>query len=188
MLRLVGLPLLACVGVLGASASSAFGIAMHVPIDPTSPLFIPLGPIPPGVPGVTVDPNCPPAISTAFAAFEFVDGNGHVYGPLAHPLTNGANVEGNAFFLGLTDPTDPTSVAYAYAGQGHAWFGSNNFPNPMTPDITPGPNAQVSAQTFSFHGVGVNGTPGSLDVQGSFGQTQSASGHQSGWGHLKVTC
>jgi len=171
--------------VLAVSATEAFAVATQVPIDQSNPLFIPIGPPPPaGTPGVTFSANCPAVLQTASAAIEFVDGNGHLYGPTTHPLTNGANVEGNAFWLGFDGNGN---LVYSYSGHGHAWFGQNNFPNPNG-GPAPGNNAQVAAQTFMFHGTGVGNSTGSIDVQASFGQTQSASGHQSGWGHLKVTC
>jgi hypothetical protein len=179
--RLAGTGALLCIGLLVTSATAVFATAVQIPIDQTSPLFIPVGAPPTGVPGVSVAADCPAVIQTAAAAIEFVDGNGHVYGPTTHPLTNGANVEGNAYWLGFDDNG---ALVYSYFGQGHAWFGQNNVPNPSG-GPAPGSNAEVQAQTISFHGTGALG---SLDVQASFGQTQSASGHLSGWGHLKVTC
>jgi hypothetical protein len=185
LIRVAGVSALSCGAMVTMSGTAAFAVATQIPIDPSNPLFVPLGPPPPaGTPGVTFGANCPPALQTAAAAFEFVDGNGHLYGPTTHPLTNGANVEGNAYWLGFDGDGN---LVYSYYGQGHAWFGQNNVPNPQG-GPPPGPNAQVSAQTFMFHGVGVGDSTGSIDVQGSFGGTQSASGHQSGWGHLKVTC
>lgn len=170
-------------------SAGASAVSTPIPIDPANPLFIPLGAPPPaGSQGVTFV-NCSQTVQDSYAAIEFVDGNGHEYGPTTHPLTNGGNVEGNAYWIGFdSDPTaGPANVTYTYYGQGHAWFGQNNFPNPNG-GPAPGGNAQVQAQTFMFHGTGVGDSSGSIDVQGSFGQTQSASGHQSGWGHLKVTC
>lgn len=181
--RLAGSALV-CIGFLATSPTAGLAVAYPVPIDQSNPLFIPIGvPPPSGSQGVTFAADCPAALQTALAAIEFVDGNGHVYGPATHPLTNGANVEGNAYWLGFDGNGD---LVYSYSGQGHAWFGQNNLPTPGEP--APGHNAEVQAQTIMFHGTGVDGTAGSLDVQASFGGTQSASGHQSGWGHLKVTC
>jgi hypothetical protein len=188
-IRLVGATALLCVAAFATSAN-AFAVATTVPISPTNPLFIPIGtPPPPGSQGVTWV-NCPASVQTPFAAIEFVDGNGHVYGPSTHPLTNGANVEGNAYWLGFDgDPTVAGSnpnLVYSFYGHGHVWFGQNNYPTAGGP--APGSNAQVTAQTIMFHGSGVGGSIGTIDVQASFGATQSASGNQSGWGHLKVTC
>lgn len=181
--RLAGSALV-CIGFLATSSSAALAVAYPVPIDGSSPLYIPIGvPPPSGSQGVTFGANCPAVLQSASAAIEFVDGNGHVYGPTTHPLTNGANAEGNAYWLGFDDNG---SLVYSYYGQGHAWFGQNNLPTIGGP--APGRNAEVDAQTIMFHGTGVDGSTGSLDVQASFGGTQSASGHQSGWGHLKVTC
>jgi hypothetical protein len=184
----VGASALLCAATFSMSATAS-ATSTPVPIDPTNPLFIPLGPPPPVGSKGTTFVNCSPAVETSFAAIEFVDGNGHMYGPTTHPLTNGGNAEGNAYWLGFdADPTKgPANVTYTYYGEGHAWFGQNNYPLP-TGGPTPGSNAEVQAQTFMFHGTGVEGTSGSIDVQGSFGSTQSASGHPSGWGHLKVTC
>lgn len=185
IVRMAGAAAFVCLGVLGTPATAAFAVAVQVPIDQANPLFIPVGAPPPvGVPGISFAADCPAVLQTALAAIEFVDGNGHVYGPTTHPLTNGANAEGNAYWLGFDGSGN---LVYSYYGQGHAWFGQNNVPNP-TGGPAPGHNAQVQAQTIMFHGTGVGDSTGSLDVQASFGGTQSASGHQSGWGHLKVTC
>ncbi len=189
-IRLAGASALLC-AVAFATTATASAVATQIPIDPSNPLFIPLGAAPPaGTKGVTFD-NCSSAVQTSYAAIEFVDGNGHLYGPSTHPLTNGANVEGNAYWIGFDgDPTVPGSnpaVTYTFYGHGHVWFGQNNFPTPSG-SPAPGNNAQVQAQTFMFHGTGVGDTSGSIDLQGSFGQTQSASGNVSGWSHLKVTC
>jgi hypothetical protein len=189
MFSLVGASALLCAASFSMSATAS-AVATPVPIDPANPLFIPFGFLPPeGTPGVTYV-NCPAVIENSFNAIEFVDGNGHLYGPTAHPLTNGGNVEGNALWIGFAgDPTQGgplPPVTYTYSGHGHAWFGQNNFPTNGGPP--PGPNAQVTANTLMFHGPGVGDTSGSIDVQGSFGATTSASGNQNGWGHLKVTC
>lgn len=185
--RLAGVSALLSAATLATSVTAASATATQVPIDSSNPLFIPIGVPPVGVPGVTFV-NCSTTIEGAYAALEFVDGNGHLYGPTNHPLTNGANVEGDAYWLGFAgDPTVQGSnppLVYSYFGQAHAWFGQNNYPSPPG-GPAPGHNAEVTAQTIMFHGTGAGG---SLDVQASFGQTQSASGHQSGWGHLKVTC
>jgi hypothetical protein len=175
--RCAAVALAMTVGTFGVFTSGAFGAAAHIPIDPSSPLFIPIGTPPPPGKGISFSANCGTAVETAMAAMQFVDGNAHVYGPTAHPLTNGANVEGSAYWLGFDQNNN---MVYAYWGQGHAWFGQNTNPT--------GNSQQVQAQTIMFHGTNVNDPTQTLDVQASFGGTQSASGHQSGWGHLKVTC
>jgi hypothetical protein len=189
LISVVGMSALLCGATLTMSGTAS-AVATQIPIDPSNPLFIPIGAPPPaGTPGVTFV-NCPATVQSAYAAIEFVDGNGHEYGPTTHPLTSGGNVEGNAYWIGFAgDPTQPgptPQVVYTFSGQGHAWFGQNNVPTPGGP--APGGNAQVQAETFMFHGIGVGDSSGSLDVQASFGMTQSASGNQSGWGHLKATC
>jgi hypothetical protein len=185
LIRSAGISAVACISLLVVSAGPAMATASQIPISQTSPLFIPIGSPPPVGQGISFGANCPADLQTASAAIEFVDGNGHVYGPTTHPLTNGANVEGNAYWLGFDSNNN---LVYSYYGQGHAWFGQNNMPNMDGSGGTPGPNAQVFAETFMFHGTGVGASTGSLDVQASFGATQSASGNQSDWGHLKVTC
>jgi len=176
MIRTVVLAGLVTAAVGGVAGTGAFAVSAPVPIDPSSPLYIPIGAPPPPGPGVSFGSNCPAVAQTAFAVLEFVDGNGHVYGPSTNPPTNGANVEGSAYWLGF----EGNELVYAYFGHAHAWFGQN---------VNPTGNAQqVFAQTVMFHGTSVDDSTQSLDVQASFGGTQSASGNQNGWGHLKVTC
>lgn len=187
LMRAVTAAGLASFAVVGLAATTSSATAVKIPIDQTNPFFVPIGSPPPAGKGFSYV-NCTSVVLSAMAALEFVDGNGHLYGPTTHPLTNGGNIEGNAYLLGFDQNTG--ALLYSYYGQGHFWVGQNNSPLPPgTPNApTPGPNAQVQAQTVMFHGTGVGDTTGSIDVQGSFGQTQSASGHQSGWAHLKITC
>ena len=195
LLKAVAVAGLASFAVVGAAASASFAVAVHPPVTASSPpcdtnsnpYCIPLG----SEKQVTsFSANCPSTIQNPDLTMwiVFVDGNGHFYGPTNHPLTNGGNVEGDAYFFGSVpgpSATSPPTVVYQYFGQAHGWFGNNNFPssNPGAP--APGPNAEVTAGTLTFHGTGDLGT---LDVQDEGGQTISASGHPSGWGHFKMTC
>ena len=186
-IRAVGVGALVCIGLITIPATASYAISTPIPIDPNNPFQLPIGVPPVGMQGISVDSSCGNGdAATAFAVITFLSGNAHMYGPASHPLTNGGNVEGTSTWQGF----DPNSGAldYDYIGFGHVWGGSNNLSVGPAPAPQPGGNAQVSAETLMFHGVGENGTTGTLDVQGSFGETISASGHVSGWGHLKVSC
>jgi hypothetical protein len=161
---------LACASLGIASASASAAGAVH--LTPAG-LAIDLGPIPAGQEGVKVVGNCPAAYFTDDMQIVFASGNAVMYRD-----GNGANVEGQAE---LYDGTTGTG----YTGHTHLWFGQNVNPNNSgIPGV--GNQQQWFAQTLSFDGSGPDGT--SLTISASFGGGLSASGNESGWTHVKVTC
>lgn len=176
--RSAGVCALACASLgIGSAAASAApaqtGPAAGLPID--------LGPIPIGQPGVTVVGNCPASFSSDDMQLVFTAGNAVEY--RIDPSTgmpNGGNAEGQAMlFDGTTDS------ATGYTGHAHAWFGVNVNPNNSgTPGV--GNQQQWFAETFSFNGSAPDGS--SVTISASFGGGLSASGNESDWTHVKVTC
>jgi hypothetical protein len=163
---------LACASLAVASSSASAAAAAH--LTPTG-LPVDLGPIPVGQPGVTVVGNCPAAYYTDDMQIVFASGNAVLYRD-----GNGANVEGQAM---LYDATTDTSTGET--GHAHFWFGQNINPNNSgIPGV--GNQQQWFAQTVSFNGSGPDGT--SVTISASFGGGLSASGNESGWTHVKVTC
>ncbi len=126
----------------------------------------------PGLPPGATTGNCPSSLLNASSvAFTFTSGNAVSYGPTPNPMTFGGTAQGQAQLVVV----DPPSTVPIVIDQGHmlAWFGVNTNPTG---------NAQnYDGTNLAFHG-------GSISVQASFGGTTSASGNESGWGHLKVTC
>ncbi len=171
--RVAGLCVVACCGVLAAGAAGAFGQAttgsaagLIIP-KPPNQFFLP--PPNPPMPGYTVVGDCPTFLFNDGVNFEFTDGSFVVYGPPSG-FSGGHNVQGDAMLL-------DNGVASGYAGHTHIWDNSNSNPtgNPQTYDGT----------TISTH---LSDGTNSIQINGAFGGTTSASGHQSGWFHLKVTC
>lgn len=173
IIRLTGIGVLACAAVIGASASGAFA--------GQSASGMTIGPLPAlggleGMKGFSMDTSCAtiaPFVASDNLAFGFTDGTTVSYGPGPNPGTTGSNVEGDAMLLDAT-----TAMPTGYEGHVHYW--TDNHVNPT------GNNAQSwSGTTLDAHVS--NGTD-SIDVSGSFGGGFSASGNQSGWFHMKVTC
>ena len=142
-----------------------------------------------GPKGITVSPGCPSWVSDDSLGVEFQSGNSVSY--RIDPTTgmpNGGNAEGQATLVEITyDPTTgnpvPGLAPITYTGHAHVWFGDNTNPN-YNPE---GGNQQTwSAETLSFNGAGSDDSSLSISLSGGGGT--SASGNQSGWLHLKVTC
>jgi hypothetical protein len=73
----------------------------------------------------------------------------------------------------MTDVADGTQPAYA--GKSHVWYG-----------LSYNANGQFYfGETIMFSGAG---PAGSLSLTANPGFTTSASGHNSGWGQLTLTC
>jgi hypothetical protein len=168
VIKSVGACALAC-GAMGVAASAASAAAATT--GSAAGAAFDLGPIPAGQQGVTVVGNCPANLYTDDIGLMFTDGNFVVYRG-----GNGANAEGDAW---LVDNTTQTGL---YEGQTHVWFGQN-----INPNYSPTGNQQNwFAQTVTFHGSASDGS--SITISASFGGGTSASGHESGWTHVKVTC
>lgn len=171
-MKSTGAALLACSALGLAAAAATAAPAVH--LTPTG-LPIDLGPVPVGVPGVTEVGNCPAAFSTDDMQVVFDTGNAVLYRD-----GNGGNVEGQAM---LYDGT--TDMSTGYTGHAHAWFGQNVNPNNSgVPGV--GNQQQWFAETVSFDGSAGDGT--SVKISVSFGGGLSASGNESDWTHVKVTC
>ena len=160
-------------GAVGIAATSA-SAAGAVHLSPAG-LAIDLGPIPVGQQGVTVVGNCPASYSTDDMQLVFTGGNAVMYRD-----GNGANAEGQAMLY-----DNSTSMSTGETGHAHVWFGLNVNPNNSgIPGV--GNQQQWFAQTVSFNGSATDGT--SVTISASFGGGLSASGNESGWTHVKVTC
>jgi hypothetical protein len=169
VIRLAVIGVLACAGVLGASAPAAFAGASTFP---AAGLKIDVGSVPPPGKGVSVVGDCPGYLFTDDMAFKFTSGSAVGYGPASNPLTFGGNAQGDAFLFDRT-----TASPTGYAGHLHVWFGVN---------VNPTGNLQnYNGETVSFNG---SGPAGSITINASFGGGQSASGNPTGWAHVKVTC
>jgi hypothetical protein len=153
----------------GVSALPASGAAST---SPATGFEFPIGPLPPAGQGVRVSGACPSYFASDPATFDFVSGS-LVYGP-ATGTSGGFNVEG------LATLTLAGDVSGTFEGHAHLWANQNVNPN--------GNGQQYTGITGSFDGVGVGGTVGSLRITASGGETTSASGHLSGWGHFNITC
>ena len=165
--------MIACLALALAAASGA-SAAPAIHLTPAG-LPIDLGPIPAGQQGVTVVGNCPASYYTDDIQVVFTDGNAVLY-----RSGNGANVEGQAM---LWDNT--LGMSTGYTGHAHAWFGQNTNPNNSgTPGV--GNQQQWFAETVSFNGSASDGS--SVTISVSFGGGLSASGNESDWTHVKVTC
>jgi hypothetical protein len=176
-LQLAGASSVAFVGVLGLSGSSALAApaqTMHAAdLPPIYPSPSPNGALPSGGPGVKIVGTCPGWLFTDPVGFQFTSGNAVEYQipPGAPPgVSNGANVEGTATLMDGLNPT-------AFSGHTHLWFGQNSNPT--------GNLENYFGETISFSGT--DGT-NSISITANPGFIQSASGHQSGWGQVKVTC
>jgi hypothetical protein len=93
------------------------------------------------------------------------------------PPFDGANAQGNAMLADLvTSPGTPDpSYMGPYTGQAHFWYG-----------LSYNANGQFYlGETEMFKGTGPSG---SISLTTNPGFTVSASGHNSGWGQLTVTC
>jgi len=192
MIKSVGACALAC-GAMGVAASAAS--AGQAQTAPATGLVVPFGSslttleAQTGGQGVTVSPGCPSWVSDDSLGIEFQSGNSVAY--RIDPTTgipNGGNAEGQATLVqivGYDQYGNPITAATPVTDTGHAhvWFGYNTNPN-YNPE---GGNRQTwSAETLSFNASGSDGS--SLNVSVSFGGGSSASGNQSGWLHVKVTC
>ncbi|MDE3064909.1 MAG: hypothetical protein KGJ36_04470 [Acidobacteriota bacterium] len=154
-------------GVAPASATATTGSAAG--LEPPISLTIAPGP------GVRVTGDCPSSLFQDIGFFDFVSGNYVFYGP-SSGNSGGFNVEGDATltFLGSD------SIDAVFEGHTHLWANQNYNPT--------GNGQQYFGITGSFNGTGIDGTVGSLSITASGGETTSASGHVSGWGHFNVTC
>lgn len=166
------------IAIVGGLAGVGFGAAPASATATTGSAAgfeFPLGPLPTPGPGVRVTGDCPSSLFQDFGIFDFVSGNGVFYGP-SSGNSSGFNVEGDATltFWG-TDGVDA-----AFQGHTHLWANQNYNPT--------GNGQQYFGVTGSFNGTGIDGTVGSLSITASGGETTSASGHVSGWGHFNVTC
>jgi hypothetical protein len=168
VIKSAGACALAC-GAMGVAASAASAAAATT--GSAAGVAIDLGPIPVGQQGVTVVGNCPANLYTDDIGLMFTDGNF-----VTSRGGNNANAEGDAVLM------DNTSDTGLYTGKAHAWFGQNTNPN-----YSPTGNQQTwFAETVSYHGSAPDGS--SITISASFGGGTSASGHESGWTHVKVTC
>lgn len=138
---------------------------------PAAGLALDFGPLPTGIQGVKVV-GCPSdsPLFTDDIGMVFQDGNAVTYRD-----GNGDNAEGDALLV------DNTTGNALYEGKAHAWFGQNTNPN-----SDKGNQQTWTAQTISYHGSAPDGS--SVTISASFGGGTSASGNESGWLHLKVTC
>jgi len=160
-------------GAVGISATGALGAATNIPAASLGPIS-PGGPLPPpGTPGVNVRGNCPSFMYTDAPTFVFSSGSAVLYGPSSNPNTYGGNVEGTATLT--WSPDGGTTIDGSYVGHAHLWFGQNINNNGQS----------YFGNTTSYNG---SGPLGSFSVQVSGGDTTSASGHQSGWGHVNISC
>lgn len=175
IMRFAGTGALACIGVLGTSATGAFAAATHLPAAELGPIS--MGPLPPAGPGVKVSGDCPGFLFTVTESVTFVfsSGSAVLYGPASNPNTNGGNVQGIAT---VTFTSATGSVDGTYVGHTHLWFGQN----------VNNKGQSYFGQTASLQDNGTDGTTGSLTVTASGGETRSESGHLSGWGHVNVMC
>jgi hypothetical protein len=134
-----------------------------------------IGSLPTFGPGVRVSGDCPLYMFADLATFTFLSGRKVVYGP-ATGTSGGFNAEGVSS-LSFSGPggTDGT-----FEGHTHLWANLN---------LNPTGNPQLySGVTGSVNATGVDGTVGSLSITASGGETVSATGHVSGWGHFNITC
>jgi hypothetical protein len=154
---------------MGVAASAASAAAATT--GPADGLALDLGPLPAGQQGVTIVGDCPSYLYTDDIGLMFADGNF-----VSYRDGNGANAEGDAW---LVDNTTDTGL---YEGQTHIWFGQN-----INPNYSPTGNQQTwFAETLTFHGSASDGS--SITLSASFGGGLSASGSESDWTHVKVTC
>ena len=176
-----GAAALACAVVCGASAAGAFAAAgTTVPASSLGTIGLGAGPLPSGGSGVKISGTCPEWLFRDPAGFTFTSGHGVLYQPdssgipgsLGLPPFDGANVEGNAT---LSDVVDGMQVSYT--GQAHLWYGLSYSPV--------GNQQFYFGQTVMFKGTG---PAGSLSLNANPGFVTSASGHQSSWGQLNLSC
>jgi hypothetical protein len=153
----------ACIGVLGATASGAFASATNFP---AAGLPLDFGTPPPG----SVPASCPSVLATGDANVVFQTGTAVLYGPVSG-TSSGGNVQGIAIFYEGTTPM--------YEGHTQAWFGGDA-------------NAQGEmyfGQTLSFQGTALDGSGSTVTVTASGGDTIAAhDNHESSWGHVKASC
>jgi hypothetical protein len=176
---------LACVGILGLTTSAAFGAkAVKVPIA-NVPIIVPSpdgSPLPSSGQGVQIAPDCLnlPEFGFLFTdviGLQFDAGHAHIYRVDSQGNPGGANVEGNATLVDVT-----TGYQTQWSGMTHYWFGQNTNPNfSLTGNMQ-----QYFGETVSFSGSASDGS--TISITANPGGVTSASGHSSGWGHLKVTC
>lgn len=161
VIRVTGVCVVACCAALAAFASGAFGAATG---GSAAGLKLP---VPPIFGFGSVVGNCPSSLldPSANIEFSFTSGSFVSYGPSPNPATGGHNVQGHATLSVDGVPLDQ--------GHTHFWDGTNVAPS--------GSGQNYDGTTVSFQGS-------SISFQGTFGGTTSASGHESGWFHLKVTC
>lgn len=173
-------------GAASASPASNFPAQYVPPIFPAEGLT-PDGALPASGQGVTVVGigNCPTNLfgtpdgtnATDAVGFVFQSGKAVFYQmttPGDPSTANGANIQGIATLI-VGDNPDP--MVSLYSGQTHLWFGTNSNANGQS----------YFGETISFHGVTPNGSH-SITITANPGFNVSASGHQSGWGVLKITC
>jgi hypothetical protein len=174
-----GIAVFACAVVCGAAATGAFAAAATtLPASSLGTITPGGGPLPPpGSPGTKISATCPQWLFADQAGFTFSSGNAVLYQPdngipgsLGLPPFDGGNVQGNATMSDFVDSTQPS-----YTGQAHLWYG-----------LTYNANGQFYfGETLMFKGTGA---AGSISLNANPGFVTSASGHNSGWGHLTLTC
>jgi hypothetical protein len=177
----VGACALAC-GSLGIAASGASGAGAGT--GSVAGLMIPFGGSvqqiieETGGRGVSVGAACPSWAQSDDLGLDFQSGNGVNYKP-DDPGPN-ANAEGDAILWDFS-ADDGAGASTGYEGHAHVWIGTNVNPNAATGNLQAWSN-----QTVSFDGSDSDGD--SISVSVSAGGGTSATGQQSGWVHVKVTC
>lgn len=182
LLKAAGACVLASAG-LGVATSAAFGQAAQT--GSAAGLTIPFGQTidqivtgPEGGKGVSVGASCPSWASADELGLAFQSGTAVNY-KLGSPVGPNANAEGDAM---LVDFSTGAPVPTGYEGHAHAWIGNN-----INPNYSPTGNQQVwNNETVSFDGTATDGT--SISISVSAGGGTSATGNQSGWVHIKVSC
>jgi len=183
--RLAVAGVLVSIGVLVLTTSAALGApAVKVPIA-NVPIIIPSpdnSPLPSSGKGVDVAPACLniPEFGFLFTdviGLQFDAGHAHIYRVDSSGNPGGANVEGIATLVDVT-----AAFQTQWSGMSHFWFGQNINPNfSLT-----GNQQQYFGESVSFSGSASDGS--TIQITANPGGNVSASGHQNGWGHLKVTC
>jgi hypothetical protein len=166
---------LAVAGGLGGIGLSASPASAGANEGSAAGFVFGIGSLPSAGPGVRVSGSCPTYMNDDAATFDFISGNLVFYGPPSG-TSGGFNAEGLATltFASVTG-TDGT-----FEGHTHLWANQNYNPT--------GNLQQYNGITGNFNGTGVDGTVGSLSITASGGETTSATGHVSGWGHFNITC
>lgn len=158
-IRMTFISALACIGVLGATATGALATGTTGPAAGISFNVGSLG----GAPS-----NCPSALTAGDAVFTFISGNAVSYGSTN---SGGGNAEGTAQLT--------VGGTLLYQGHLHEWDGgSANAQGQM-----------YFGETLSFQGTLLSDPTQSVTITASFGETIAAhKTTPTGWGHFKITC